>query len=113
MKKLYILTLAAAMLITTSCDDFLATDTPSKQSNTNVFNTEAMAEAALMGVYATMSDTYVYGQKISVNWQNISPAGHCVVAFVHAAQHLLPILPDRFPGVAGDGDLLLGAFVGG
>lgn len=38
------------------------------------------------------------------------PAGHCVVAFVHAAQHLLPILPDRFPGVAGDGDLLLGAF---
>lgn len=28
MKKLYILTLAAAMLITTSCDDFLATDTP-------------------------------------------------------------------------------------
>ena len=43
MKKLYILTLAAAMLITTSCDDFLATDTPSKQSNTNVFNTEAMA----------------------------------------------------------------------
>lgn len=41
------------------------------------------------------------------------PAGHYVVAFVHAAQHLLPILPDRFPGVAGDGDLLLGAFVGG
>ena len=77
MKKLYILTLAAAMLITTSCDDFLATDTPSKQSNTNVFNTEAMAEAALMGVYATMSDTYVYGQKISVNWQNISDTENC------------------------------------
>ena len=77
MKKLYILTLAAAMLITTSCDDFLATDTPSKQSNTNVFNTEAMAEAALMGVYATMSDTYVYGQKISVNWQNISDTETC------------------------------------
>ena len=77
MKKLDILTLAAAMLITTSCDDFLATDTPSKQSNTNVFNTEAMAEAALMGVYATMSDTYVYGQKISVNWQNISDTETC------------------------------------
>ena len=29
MKQLYILTLAAAMLITTSCDDIVATDTPS------------------------------------------------------------------------------------
>lgn len=77
MKKLYLLIWVTVMLITTSCDDFLATDTPSKQSNTNVFDTEAMAEAAIMGVYATMSDTYVYGQKISVNWQNISDTENC------------------------------------
>lgn len=77
MKKLYIYMMVAAMLITTSCDDFLETDTPSKQSNTNVFDTEAMAEAALMGVYATMSDTYVYGQKIPVNWQGISDTENC------------------------------------
>ncbi len=77
MKKLYIITLVASLLLATSCDDFLATDTPSKQSNTNVFDTEAMAEAALMGVYASMSDTYVYGQKISVNWQNITDTENC------------------------------------
>lgn len=77
MKKVIILALAVSTMVCASCDDFLATDTPSKQSNTNVFDTQAMAEAALMGVYATMSDTYVYGQKISVNWQNISDTENC------------------------------------
>ena len=65
---------------------------------------------AVMQVESDEYESGVVAQELPVFQR---PAGHCVVAFVHAAQHLLPILPDRFPGVAGDGDLLLGAFVGG
>jgi len=31
-----------------------------------------MAKAAVVGLYSKMTDTYIYGQKLSVNWQGIS-----------------------------------------
>ncbi|MDR7370297.1 RagB/SusD family nutrient uptake outer membrane protein [Flavobacterium aquidurense] len=58
---------------TISCnEDFLETTSPSKLSSQTVFNTTSMAKAAVMGVYGKMTDTYIYGQKLSVNWQGVS-----------------------------------------
>jgi hypothetical protein len=31
-----------------------------------------MTKAAIMGLYGKMTDTYIYGQKLSVNWQGVS-----------------------------------------
>jgi len=56
-----------------SCDDdFLNTTSPSKLSSETVFKTQSMAKAAIMGIYGRMTDTYIYGQKLSVNWQGFS-----------------------------------------
>lgn len=73
MKKynlLYILT--AGMMLFTSCEDFLNTDSPSEQSKENLFENEGMTRSAIMGVYSELAGTYVYGQKMSVNWQGVS-----------------------------------------
>ena len=48
------------------------TESPSIPSDENLFKSTALTEAALMGVYATMTDTYIYGQKLCVNWQGAS-----------------------------------------
>ena len=53
-------------------DNFLDTESPSIPSDENLFKSTALTEAALMGVYATMTDTYIYGQKLWVNWQGAS-----------------------------------------
>ena len=53
-------------------DNFLDTESPSIPSDENLFKSTALTEAALMGVYATMTDTYIYGQKLCVNWQGAS-----------------------------------------
>lgn len=71
-KKIFYTVLASAVLCTSCMDDFLATESPSIPSDKNVFTTTAMTEAALMGVYATMTDTYIYGQKLCINWQGAS-----------------------------------------
>jgi hypothetical protein len=55
-----------------SCTDFLDTKSPSIQSSENVFENEGMTRAALMGVYSQLATTFVYGQKMSVNWQGVS-----------------------------------------
>ncbi|MFT3738120.1 MAG: RagB/SusD family nutrient uptake outer membrane protein [Breznakibacter sp.] len=55
-----------------SCDDFLETESPSKLSSETVYKTASMTKAAVMGVYSKMTDTYIYGQKLSVNWQGVS-----------------------------------------
>lgn len=73
MKKynlLYIL--MAGMMLFTSCEDFLNTDSPSEQSKENLFENEGMTRSAIMGVYSELAGTYVYGQKMSVNWQGVS-----------------------------------------
>ncbi len=77
MKKIIYTGLILLASFSTSCNDFLETESPSKQSNENVFNSRPMAEGALMGVYASMTSTYVYGQKLSVNWQGITDIENC------------------------------------
>ena len=50
MKKynlLYILT--AGMMLFSSCEDFLNTDSPSEQSKENLFENEGMTRSAIMG----------------------------------------------------------------
>ena len=72
MKKynlLYILT--AGMMLFSSCEDFLNTDSPSEQSKENLFENEGMTRSAIMGVYSELAGTYVYGQKMSVNRQAV------------------------------------------
>lgn len=66
------LLLAGTLFSFSSCADFLDTESSSVQSSQNVFENEGMAKAAIMGVYSQLAGTYVYGQKMSVNWQGVS-----------------------------------------
>lgn len=72
--KIYKLACAALLggLLLPSCNDFLETESPSEQTSEVVYQNEGMARSAIMGVYSQLSDTYVYGQKMSVNWQGVS-----------------------------------------
>lgn len=58
--------------LTTGCSDFLDTESPSQQTSQVIYENEGMARAAVMGVYSDLAGTYVYGQKMSVNWQGVS-----------------------------------------
>lgn len=71
MRKI-IYSLLAINLLLFSCKEFLVTESPSTLNSETVFKTEAMTEAAIMGVYAQLTNSYVYGQKLSVNWQGVS-----------------------------------------
>lgn len=72
MKK--ILSLAAVFVLFNlySCKKYLETSSPSSLSSVTVFSTSSMTKAAIMGLYGRMTDTYIYGQKLSVNWQGVS-----------------------------------------
>lgn len=73
MKKILYYSSLIFVFVCISCqDDFLDTASPSKLSSETVFKTPSMAKAALMGVYGKMTDSYIYGQKLSVNWQGFS-----------------------------------------
>ena len=73
MKKIIYYSFIIVALGLFSCsDDFLETTSPSKLSSETVFKTPSMAKAAIMGIYGKMTDTYIYGQKLSVNWQGVS-----------------------------------------
>lgn len=73
MKNLVRFILVIFAITLSSCEkDFLETTSPSKLSSKTVFKTPSMAEAAIMGVYGKMTDSYIYGQKLSVNWQGVS-----------------------------------------
>ena len=71
-QKLFLAVLSSSVLYTSCMDNFLDTESPSIPSDENLFKSTALTEAALMGVYATMTDTYIYGQKLCVNWQGAS-----------------------------------------
>jgi hypothetical protein len=72
-KLLYYFGFIFLMAICISCEeDFLDTSSPSKLTSETVFKTPSMAKAAVMGVYGKMTDSYIYGQKLSVNWQGFS-----------------------------------------
>lgn len=68
---LYSIVITMALLLS-GCSDFLDTQSPSSQSMEQVFENQGMARSALMGVYSNLANTYVYGQKMSVNWQGVS-----------------------------------------
>lgn len=72
MKKLLYYTSVIALLLLISCEDYLDTSSPSSLSSETVYKTTSMSEAAVMGLYGKMCDSYIYGQKLSVNWQGVS-----------------------------------------
>lgn len=55
-----------------SCSDFLDTESLSEQTGEVIYENEGMTRSAIMGIYSQLCDTYVYGQKMSVNWQGVS-----------------------------------------
>ena len=63
--------LTAFALTLGSCNDYLDTESPSQQTSQVIFENEGMARSALMGIYCDLTNTYVYGQKMSVNWQGV------------------------------------------
>lgn len=71
-RKLIFLFLVTGMIICSSCSDFLDTESPSEQTPQTTFENEGMTRSAIMGIYSQMCNTYVYGQKMSVNWQGVS-----------------------------------------
>lgn len=72
MKKIIAMVSLVSTVFFAGCEKYLETTSPSSLSPETVFNTSSMAEAAVMGLYGKMTDTYVYGQKLSVNWQGVS-----------------------------------------
>lgn len=66
-----IVSLAAAMLCLTSCDDMLDEDPLYTQNSSVVFETEDNAELALLGCYAYLTANYAYGQM----WQEVPIVG--------------------------------------
>jgi SusD family. len=69
MKKIFTIIGAVSLMGLSSCKKFLETSSPSSLSPETVFSSSSMAQAAVMGLYGKMTDTYIYGQKLSVNWQ--------------------------------------------
>lgn len=68
----YLLSFIFLINILSCKKDFLDTSSPSSLSEETVFANVSMAKAAVMGLYAKMTDTYIYGQKLSVNWQGVT-----------------------------------------
>lgn len=72
MKKYKSIILLFGCLFMTSCSDFLDTESLSEQTGEVIYENEGMTRSAIMGIYSQLCDTYVYGQKMSVNWQGVS-----------------------------------------
>ncbi|WP_448778786.1 RagB/SusD family nutrient uptake outer membrane protein [Bacteroides congonensis] len=71
-RKIFIAAVFVVILCTSCMDNFLETKSPSIPSSENVFESTALTESALMGIYATMTESWMYGQKLCVNWQGVS-----------------------------------------
>ena len=72
MKKILSVLSAILLFSLPSCKKYLETSSPSSLSSETVYTTSSMTKAAVMGLYGKMTDTYIYGQKLSVNWQGVS-----------------------------------------
>lgn len=72
MKKYKSIILLFGCLCMASCSDFLDTESFSEQTGEVIYENEGMTRSAIMGIYSQLCDTYVYGQKMSVNWQGVS-----------------------------------------
>lgn len=84
MKKVFSIISAVSLLGFSSCKKFLDTSSPSSLSPQTVYSSPSLAKAAIMGLYGKMTDTYIYGQKLSVNWQGVSDI-ECNGAFSETA----------------------------
>lgn len=72
-KNITIKTLTVILALSlSSCSDFLDTDSPSQQGTDVVYENVGMTKSAIMGIYSQMLDAYVFGQKMTVNWQGCS-----------------------------------------
>ncbi len=71
MKKLVYFSIIG-LLSFSSCSDYLDTESESELTSEVIYENEGMTRSAIMGVYGKLSGTYVYGQKMSVNWQGVS-----------------------------------------
>lgn len=72
MKKYKSIILLFGCLCMASCSDFLDTESLSEQTGEVIYENEGMTRSAIMGIYSQLCDSYVYGQKMSVNWQGVS-----------------------------------------
>lgn len=68
MKTNHIIFLLFSVFTLSACSDFLDTMSESKQTDEATFAKTSFTEAAIMGIYSSLMDSYVYGQKITTNW---------------------------------------------
>jgi len=68
MKKTAYFLIALVIMLTSCVDSYLDTKSPSQQSTENVFKSTFFTEAAMEGLYSTLVESTIYGQKISTNW---------------------------------------------
>ena len=68
MKKLKYLLALVPILFLSCADDFLDTKSRSKHDVSYVYSSLSFTENAMNGIYAMLTDSYIYGQKISTNW---------------------------------------------
>ncbi|GHT62392.1 starch-binding protein [Bacteroidia bacterium] len=81
MKNLkYFLTIPFFALLFSCADEFLDTSSRSVHATAYVFSTLPYTETAINGLYAQMTDTYIYGQKITTNWPKNSDIEHSSMA---------------------------------
>ena len=72
MKNIFLVISTLTLFSLSSCKKFLDTSSPSSLSSETVYSSASMAKAAIMGLYGDMTNTYIYGQKLSVNWQGVT-----------------------------------------
>lgn len=63
MKTNHIIFLLFSVFTLSACSDFLDTMSESKQTDEATFAKTSFTEAAIMGIYSSLMDSYVYGQK--------------------------------------------------
>lgn len=68
MKKLIYILAASTCLLSTSCDDFLGTESPSELTPDLSFNSTVYTENILMGAYAKLTLDKTYGCRIPLNY---------------------------------------------
>lgn len=68
MKNLKYLLGLVPILFLSCADDFLDTKSKSKHDVSYVYSSLSFTENAMNGIYAMLTDSYIYGQKISTNW---------------------------------------------
>lgn len=72
MKKIIYTAITICLLLTTACDDYLGTDSPSRQTDETVYSTVYFTQSAVNGIYDRIADAQMYAQRVSINWSTNS-----------------------------------------